>query len=217
MLFGVRVIIAVAVVQSLLAFGMPSASAKTRTCVFLSPVVQHCIVGVDTTLIDNKVAFQQTQVWCWAASISMIYNVYNHPVKQDEIVSRIFGAAIPTTASDQVINQAMSGSYTDDSGGSFSASFTDFNTHIGLFNIVSALEDDNPLLITTSHHAMVLSAIEWNQSVGPMGPVGQTTAAIVRDPWPSPLTYRGWQMGPGRRVMSLSEFLDIRRIVEISV
>jgi Papain-like cysteine protease AvrRpt2 len=193
------------------------ASAKTRTCQPVSPVAEQCIVGVDTTLIANKTAYQATAVWCWAASIQMVFARYNHIVSQQDVVRHALGAVVVTTASDMNIDQALSGTYSDTNGNNFDVSYTDIPTYGSLATVVGALENDDPLLVLTSHHVMMLSALTWVDGTGPGGVVGSTTGAIVRDPWPQPQTYQGWNMGPGRRVMTLPEFMDIRRTLQVTV
>lgn len=54
---------------------------------------------------------------------------------------------------------------------------------------------------------MVLTGLDY--VLTPANGVGFTTTAIVRDPFPLAITFRGWAFGPGKRVLTLDEFQDI--------
>src|SRR5437764_11638959 len=70
-----------------------TAIAKT-TC---EPTPQgiQCIAQVDFQNFQQT-SFQQQKMsqWCWAASISMLFSYYGHPVSQEKIVQSLYGRIV---------------------------------------------------------------------------------------------------------------------------
>ena len=52
---------------------------------------------LDEEKVNQNFKFQQTPVWCWAATIQMSLKYYGFDISQQEIVARTFGQVIPTT------------------------------------------------------------------------------------------------------------------------
>src|SRR5437764_474677 len=53
-----------------------------------------CVSQVNFAQFAQTAYVRQWQSeWCWAACISMIFNYYGHPVRQDRIVTTVYGAA----------------------------------------------------------------------------------------------------------------------------
>jgi hypothetical protein len=188
--------------------------AQAAECTPIAPYIEHCRSGISSVSFNKAADTQHTPVWCWAASTEMIFAYKDHRVDQADIVKQVFGEVIPSTASDADIDTMLTGTYTDDSGDEFTVSYDEINPYNGLYDIVDALDNDDPLLITTSHHAMVLTGIEYNRNV--ITGVGVTTLAIVRDPWPYQMVWQGFNFTPGRRAMTPQEFADIRHIYHLS-
>jgi hypothetical protein len=72
-----------------------------------------CGTGVDSTSMDAAFQIQQTPVWCWAASMSMILSFNGKPVSQQDIVADIFGATIPRALDPAHIGPYLNHTYQD--------------------------------------------------------------------------------------------------------
>ncbi|MBV8047132.1 MAG: hypothetical protein JO171_08270 [Paludibacterium sp.] len=131
---------------------------------------------------------QQCPFWCWAASISMVFQSYGHPVDQADIVRQSFNSNVAVCASGNstVIGSALSDSWTDQNGDSFTsqvnAAYDFYNGLYAINNIIliDQLSQDRPLLYCNTHHAMVVVTVDYFAT--PMGP--NVRAIGVIDPFP---------------------------------
>jgi hypothetical protein len=130
---------------------------------------------------------QECAQWCWAASCSMIFSMFNHPFDQTQIVQRVFGGLVCAPAAAGILMaQVLSDSWTDTSGTGFSSHLTAaYDPQAGVVAInnailVNELINDRPLLYANKHHAMVVVSADFVPS--PMGP--SVVAVGVLDPWP---------------------------------
>lgn len=130
---------------------------------------------------------QYQSEWCWAACISMVFGCYGHPVGQERIVSEAYGAPYDMPAgSGFVIASALSRSWRDDNGSSFTSSLSaafDAQAGVDTINaavIVNALQNGDPLIVGAGGHAMVLTEVIYVPT--PAGP--SIISAGVFDPWP---------------------------------
>ncbi|MFM9776217.1 papain-like cysteine protease family protein, partial [Streptomyces galilaeus] len=78
---------------------------------------------------------QQASEWCWAASISMIWAFYGHPVAQSEIVTNAFGELVNQGGQPWQIFQALNGQRVDDNGVGFQS------TVRGLYDAMSGYDN----------------------------------------------------------------------------
>jgi len=145
---------------------------------------------------------QMSSQWCWAASISMVYAYYGHPVSQARIVSSVYGSPenIPAMSGFVIANE-LDRCWVDDSGAAFNSAVTGvYDANAGVFaltddQIVSELDQDRPLVLGARTHAMVLTAIRYYQtSSGPY-----IVGAGVFDPWP----------GVGPRELAMDELYPL--------
>jgi hypothetical protein len=129
---------------------------------------------------------QQTQFWCWAASISNIFAYYEHPVRQDRIVREAYGAVVPWPGFGFQMSNVLNRRWRDDNGEEFESRLTGlFDRQAGIFainnyTIHKHMSDENPLIIGSGSHAMLVTGITYTQS--PMGPY--IFESRVFDPWP---------------------------------
>lgn len=155
-------------------------------------------------------AVQRMDQWCWAASISMVFAYYGHPVSQERIVAEAYGRIVGMPAQPWTMLQSLNREWEDDRGRTFRC-----DSSSGMTDVVSAardLADEKPLIIGTHGHAVVLTGLEyWAPWVrGPYGPTTGNVAinlAQVQDPWP----------GRGQRNLSASEWRDINFAVQIRI
>ena len=161
-------------------------SAKTRC----SPTPQGslCISEVDfTKFAQTAFKNQEKPQWCWAASVSMLFSYYGHPVNQKRIVETLYGAPV-NLGSGPAWNVAalVNRTWTDDKDQSFVSQLTsayDADAGVNAVNnawLINELDEDRPFIIGTTHHAVVATAIQYFPT-----PTGPNVMAIgVFDPWP---------------------------------
>ncbi|MBT9329833.1 hypothetical protein D0Y96_002185 [Acidipila sp. 4G-K13] len=130
---------------------------------------------------------QQCPEWCWAASISMVFKFFGHPLDQKTIVARKYHSLVCMSAlSASQIASDLSDSWTDDNGDDFSSELTaayDFRAGVLAIDnaiIVNELLNGRPLLYCNTQHAMVVCAADYRP--GPVEPAIDGIA--VMDPWP---------------------------------
>jgi hypothetical protein len=164
-----------------------------------------CTAGILSAVAAMSADYQHATEWCWAASISMVFHYYNHPVSQARIVQQTWGQIINQPGSNGQILSDLSREWTDDDGSKFKSSCDAMSA-----NPVTAAQDlgnDDPLIICSLGHAMVLTALTYVQN--PSAPGGASvTAATVRDPWPG---------NGGRRVLSAQEWFKVSLLVRVRV
>jgi hypothetical protein len=117
----------------------------------------------------------------------MLYAYYGHPVAQARIVSDVYGGPenIPAGTGYTIAGE-LNRCWVDDAGGEFASELTgvydaDWGVN-ALTNqeIVAELAAGHPLIIGARTHAMVLTAVQYQET--PYGP--NIIGAGVFDPWP---------------------------------
>ncbi len=167
-----------------------------------------CAAGLPSHLAHIRA--QEQNQWCWAACISMIFGYYGHPVSQARIVKETFGTIVNMPGTPAQILRALNRLWVDDWGNSFRA-----GSNFGNANVVQAAQDlaqNQPLIVGTHGHAMVLSSLEyffpvWATPHGPVLGPAQVTNAVVRDPW----------MDRARRSLSPNEWHGIMFAAQVRV
>jgi hypothetical protein len=131
---------------------------------------------------------QRMSEWCWAASISMIFSFYGHPVSQQRIVSEVYGGPVNMPSGYGARMAALlNRSWIDDNGDRFRARLTgayDPQMGINLVDnnmLVRELDQNRPVLIGAAGHAVVLAMMEYTRA---WAGVGQVIRCGVFDPWP---------------------------------
>ena len=186
--------------------------AETSCVDLLNPPRRVCESGIPSTFVDipAQTSQQFQSEWCWAASISMVFKYYGHPVSQDRIVTQAYGGPANMPAQPWTMLSMLNRTWIDDNGHTFTSVSSPGST-----NAVAAANDlaaDMPLLVGTQGHAVVLTSLQYAAfylatTSGPqLGPVNITNA-IVRDPWP----------GRGRRSLSPLEWATISFAVQIRI
>jgi hypothetical protein len=166
--------------------------------------VQRCIAGINSSIL-NVVASdrQRANQWCWAASIEAVLNYYGYNITQEDIVFQTWGQIRNMPGTPRDILSALNKIYIDRDGRRFRVSADVLSA-----NHITAAQDlsnNNPLIIGTLGHAMVLTAVEFDRN---RNGNGQIVNAIVRDPWPE---------SPGRRSLTPKEWNNTSLLVRIRV
>ncbi|MGH8176851.1 MAG: papain-like cysteine protease family protein [Steroidobacter sp.] len=129
---------------------------------------------------------QLQEQWCWAAAISMVYAFAGHPVAQSRIVAEAYGAPVNIPAPGMIMARQLNRTWVDDDGQSFVSQVSGlYDADAGVLaitdaQIISELDRNRPLIIGAGSHAMVLTAIQYYNTIS--GPV--VVGAGVFDPWP---------------------------------
>jgi hypothetical protein len=181
------------------------AAARLACGPFVPPGVQQCEAGIDSRLAHVTAAAvggQHLSQWCWAACLEMVFRYYGFAVPQARIVRDTWGAIVNLPAAPVQILANLNRPWIDDTGRAFGVAGDAFSA-----NPVTAAHDlaqDMPLIIGTTGHAMVLTAVTYLRDVYGNGEV---KAAVVRDPWP----------GRGRRVLTAREWYATSFLARIRV
>jgi hypothetical protein len=132
----------------------------------------------------------------------MVFGYHGYSVAQDRIVAETWGGIVNLPGSPFQILADLNRGWRDDAGRSFGVMGDVYSA-----NAITASQDlaqDQPLIIGTMGHAMVLTAMEFvRDGYGN----GQVTSAVVRDPWP----------GRGRRLITPQEWYSTNFLVRIRV
>ncbi len=105
---------------------------------------------------------QHESQWCWAASISMVFGFYGHPVSQERIVMETWGAPYNMPGTPEVIMSNLNKTWIDDNGMPFTVSGDTYSTNA--YTSFNDLSCDHPVIIGTHAHAMVLTEMTYTSS-----------------------------------------------------
>jgi hypothetical protein len=160
---------------------------RAQNCAVVPPGITVCSVSVDIPQLIESIHEQECPQWFWAASASMIFDFYGHPVDQKEIVKQVYGSEVCFPAgSTTTMGNVLSRVWKDDNGKRFKstvvAAYDPANGIYAIDNatIVNLLKSDNPLLYCNTHHAMVLYGVMFV----PTMPEPNIQRVDVVDPWP---------------------------------
>lgn len=185
-----------------------------------------CGAGLDTRLMDFAYQPQQTQAGCWADSLAMIIAYSGGNISASDIIASIFPGNPPNTLSpDQVLpylNHTFTSS-TDHSVTTTSGTLLISSAIAGgrgtIRTIANQLTNETPLLVFTSHNAMVLTSLYYYADL--LGHPLRPYAVIVRDPVPyqQPVFVPGVSLDgrPGERFLPLADFNGIDHVFTVTV
>jgi Papain-like cysteine protease AvrRpt2 len=165
-----------------------SAEVFARTDCGPTPQGIQCISQVDfNRFAQTAFHTQQQSQWCWAASISMLFSYYGHPVAQEKIVRSLYGTTVNLpSGTGWNIASRLNRDWMDDNNKPFKSRLTaayDFDAGVMTLDnawIVNELDQDRPFIIGTKGHAVVATAVRYQPTQ--FEPV--ILAIGVFDPWP---------------------------------
>ena len=170
----------------LLAGGM-AAAGRMSADTSCGPVTCRSEIDFDE-FAQEAFQTQYRTEWCWAASISMIFSFYGHPVSQARIVTDVYGAPVNMPSGYGALMAALlNRTWKDDNGDRFRSRLTgayDPAAGVRAVNnnmLVRELDQGHPVLIGTAGHAVVLAMMEYAKA---FAGVGQVVRCGVFDPWP---------------------------------
>lgn|SRR5579871_740491 len=146
-----------------------------------------CRAQISFPSVALAATLQDCPEWCWAASISMVFKFFGHPIAQERIVIETYGQLACWPAFQyQIVSANLNRCWRDDNGKIFRSTLTaayDAAAGVNAINnavIINELVSQRPLLYGNTHHAMVI--VGANYAPGPAGPaIGEVD---VMDPWP---------------------------------
>lgn len=143
-------------------------------------------VGIPTSQFNFVAATQMQTEWCWAASVQMILNWYNVPVKQSDVVNRIYHKTVDAAATEDSITVALSGTAYDRRARKVWLHAERRRGTPTVNELTSELSLRHPMLLTVHStprmlHAVVVTSIETIES----GQGRTITAITFRDPKPN--------------------------------
>jgi len=175
-------------------------------------------VQVPLTEVIRNYNYQECIAWCWAASAAMLFAFYDHPVDQKVIVQRLFGGLVCTTVPPNSIYKLLNSDWQDRNGEKFhSRTHTFYNYFAGVsdgqanVDIVETLRDEHPMLLCTTHHAMVLTEAKYLPTT--LGP--RIVELGVADPFPPEGALRSLSPAEGT-IVSAGGALTILAKIEVS-
>lgn len=158
----------------------------------------YCIAELDFSRFAQQAYQSQLQdQWCWAASISMVFGYYEHPVEQARLVREAYGSEVNLPGTGATIAAELNRDWVDDNGQAFSSRLSGlFDANAGVValsnqQMVEELDSGNPLIVGTNGHAMVVTRVDYYETV--QGP--NVVFVGVFDPWP----------GNGARALTVQE------------
>jgi hypothetical protein len=147
--------------------------------------VQECVAGIEFTRVISVAAQQHKDEWCWAATISMLFDFYGHKISQEDIVRLAYGSLADMPAQPTQLTNALNKTWTDGTGSFAVATIKVFDIQDMIANmnsrdIITALSNGQPVVIGAEGHAMLLTAIKYILMPNGLNPI---TYAGVLDPW----------------------------------
>jgi len=165
-----------------------SKDSPAKTTCRPGPQGTVCVSQVDfRNFAQNAYQNQRSSQWCWAASISMLFSYYNHPVSQEAIVRSLYGTIVNLPSGNGWnIASRVNTTWVDANDKRFRAELTgayDFDAGVMTVDnamLVNELDQDRPVIIGTRGHAVVATAIQYVPT--PSEPI--ITGIGVFDPFP---------------------------------
>ncbi|MGB6688316.1 MAG: C39 family peptidase [Terracidiphilus sp.] len=158
-----------------------------QNCAMVAPGVALCSANISFPQVALAAEIQQCPEWCWAASISAVFNFFGYSVDQRTIVMRKYHQLVcaPSQTAAQIA-AFLNTQWTDEStGNQFACRLTaafDAMAHVGAINnaiIVNELLNQRPVMYCNLSHAMVIVGVTYFPT-----PIPNIQSVTVMDPWP---------------------------------
>jgi Papain-like cysteine protease AvrRpt2 len=115
-----------------------------------------------TMVVASPPELQKMSVWCWAASLSLIFTYEGHPISQEQIIIQNFDSLANAPAGDFLnFEERLNGEYIDANGKKFTS------TAIQIFSSGDAtrsLINGFPIIFSGIHHAFVQTSVTFSRS-----------------------------------------------------
>jgi hypothetical protein len=145
---------------------------------------QNCDANIPSSQFKHVRSVQRGMVWCWAATLEMIFRWHGKMISQEDIVLQTFGRLVDAPADPLTLLNAVSRSYRTRQGGFHVHSKVwapDFGIdQLNNLDLISALRANRPMVVCNASHMMVLIGVNYLQA--PNGAI-QVRQAWVADPF----------------------------------
>lgn len=141
---------------------------------------------LDELQVDSSFRFQNTPVWCWAATIQMALNYYGFNITQNEIVTRTFGASVPSTGNWIQMTNNLNYLGNTANGERVLVSATVYAGSPSSEAIINHLKQNKPIIMafhnnaTFTGHAILITGVDYHYA-GNRAVIDRVT---IRDPFP---------------------------------
>jgi hypothetical protein len=131
--------------------------------------VQRCSTGLEAAQINHIQLTQEKNMWCWAASIAMVFAHHGLSVTQAELVLRQFGGLVDRPIPGSAITRLLAAvGWRDRGGRGFLSTATVSDKISGRFQlgdqtVVRELTQDRPLILGAAGHAVVLVRVQYER------------------------------------------------------
>lgn len=167
-----------------LSAAVPAAAYQTQVMTPWGPAIE---VGVPKSDWLSIYASQERSMWCWAASLQMLFAAAGRSVSQRQIVMATYGQLVNLPSfSARNIAALSNRDWVDAQGETFSSRLVAaYDAHAGIAaidnnTIVDALARETPMIVCNRTHAMLLTAATFVPT-----PYGANILSLgVFDPWP---------------------------------
>lgn len=132
------------------------------------PYGSWCDSMIHSSKFSRVRALQQTMVWCWAATLEMIFRWHGRDISQRTIVEQTFGSPLNVPASPIVLAQSINRSYSDQNGKTFNVRSKIWSPDFGVqqinnHDIIKELHNERPMVVCNLTHMMVLVGVNYNR------------------------------------------------------
>lgn len=191
-----------------------SALARAEEVCNQVPAGRWCDAKIRTDKFASVHAIQQTPVWCWAATLEMIFRWHGKFISQRSVVEQTFGRLISAPADLQTLLESGNRTYIDDNGRSFVAESKVWSADVGVAQIdnrstIASLRAERPLVVCNLHHMMALVGVNYTEhSLG---------SIVVNEAWVADPMLRGSvtegmgerTLAPGFRYLNALEIIPM--------
>jgi len=127
-------------------------------------------------------------VWCWAATLEMIFAAHRKRVSQRSIVEQVYGRAVEAPIDRLSLLQSIDRTYTDEEGDEFQVTSGIFDLATGQatisnVDIIDEFQAGRPIIYCNHTHMVAAYGAHYSSTGTPYSPV-TICQVMVADPWP---------------------------------
>jgi hypothetical protein len=153
--------------------------------------LEICNMGTEFAGIrrPKKVAAQEKLVWCWAATLQMIFAAHRRELSQESIVEQVYGGVVDRPIDRLSLFQSIDRTYEDENGDEFdvTSGIYDLGTGqatIGNDEIIEEFKAKRPIIYCNKTHMVAAYGARYSTRGTPFSPNVTVCKVYVADPWP---------------------------------
>jgi hypothetical protein len=145
--------------------------------------------GIDRGSFSLVAASQETMVWCWAATLQMIFAWHRKRISQASIVRQVYGAPVHAPIQPLHLLHAIQRAYVDDGGNRFRVSAGVFDLFtgratIGNDHILAEFRRRRPIIYCNQSHMVAVYGGHFSLQGTAYSPNVTFCQLEAADPWP---------------------------------